>query len=197
MAAPVPTAGAATASPHVSSVVAAAASGTSVGSVFIKHAGNARAHFARVPILVGDAVTDLAERASLERGWNVDAAYVELFLVPVDMVREVQVDLACEAGVLVDANRCLATDMLAEAGIRDRSCLLARLTDSPAAVPGKCAREPVSLLSCSSSWRPEGLTGCAWVPSHAPITPPPVPCRCARCCCCWRWRGPGGVALTG
>ena len=138
-------------SPHATSVVAAAASGASMGSVFVKHAGDARAHFARVPILVGDAVTDLAKRASRELDWRTSAAYVELFLVPISMERVIQRNQALEADVLVDANRCLATDMLAEAGIRDLSCLLARLTDSPVAVPGEWAREPVSLLSCSRS----------------------------------------------
>ena len=67
-----------------SSAAAAAAAGASAGSVFVKRAGEARARFARVPILVGDAVTDLAKRASLERGWGVDAAYVDLFLVSTD-----------------------------------------------------------------------------------------------------------------
>ena len=122
--------------------------GTSVGSVFIKNAGDARAHFAPIDILASDAVGHLAERASLKLDWRTSATYVELFLVPVSMVREVQRDLAREAGVLVDANRCLATDMLAEAGIRDRSCLLARLNDPPAAAPGESVRETASLLSC-------------------------------------------------
>ena len=127
---------------------APAIGGTSLGSIFIKHAGDASARFAPVEIFAGDAVGHLAKRASLERGWTVDAAYVELFVVPVDMVRDVQRDLAREADVLMDANRCLATDMLAEAGIRDRSCLLARLNDPPAAAPGESVRETASLLSC-------------------------------------------------
>jgi len=189
--------GAAAASPHASSVAVAA--GTPVGSVFIKIAGDARAHFAPVDIFASDAVCHLAKRASRELAWGTSAAYVELFLVPAES------EDALAAGkvgpeALILATRLLSSiKALSAVGIFDRSCLLARLTDSPAAVPGECAHEPVSLLSCSRSWRPEGLTGCAWAPSHAPIMPPPVPCRCARCCCCccWRWRGPSGVALTG
>ena len=46
------------------------------GSVFVKRAGDARARFTRVPIFVGDAVTDLAERASLKLEWRTPAAYV-------------------------------------------------------------------------------------------------------------------------
>ena len=133
--------------------------GTSMGSIFIKLAGDARAHFAPVEIFASDAVGHLAERASLKLDWRTSATYVELFLVPVSMVREVQRDLAREAGVLVDANRCLATDMLAEAGILNRSCLLARLTDPPAAASGESVRETASLLSCSNNWRAGGLEG--------------------------------------
>ena len=135
--------------------------GTSVarGSVFIKNAGDPRARFAPIDIFASDAVGHLAERASLKFDWRTSATYVELFLVPVGMVRDVQRDLAREADVLVDTNRCLATDVLAEAGILDRSSLLARLTDPPAAALGESVLETVSLLSCSSSWRPEGLAG--------------------------------------
>jgi hypothetical protein len=142
-----------------SSAAAAAAAGASAGSVFVKRAGDARAHFARVPILVGDAVTDLAERASLERVWGVDAAYVEPFLVPDDRVRDIQLMPEHEAGLLVRENLRLATDSLDEAGIRDCSCLLARLPDPPAAAPGECARAARSLLSCLPSRGPEGLAG--------------------------------------
>ena len=142
-----------------SSAAAAAAAGASAGSVFVKRAGDARARFARVPILVGDAVTDLAKRASLELEWRTTAAYVELFLVPDDLVRVVQRDPAREADVLVDTNLRLATDLLAEAGIRDRSCLLARLPDPPAAAPGECARAIRSLPSCSSRAGAGGARG--------------------------------------
>ena len=141
--------------------------GTSLGSIFIKLAGDARARFAEVAIFDGDTVTRLAKRASVELDWRTSATYVDLFLVPVGMVRDVQRDLAREADVLVGTNRCLATDTLAEAGIRDRCCLLARLTDPPAAAPGESVRETASLLSCSSSWRPEGLAG-----RGIPLAPP-------------------------
>ena len=53
------------------------------------------------------------------------ACVVELFILPVDVKRDVQRDFAREANVVVEANRCPATNSLADAGIRDRSCLLA------------------------------------------------------------------------
>ena len=158
--------------------------GTSLGSIFIKREGDARSRFAEVAIFEADTVTRLAKRASLERGWNVDAAYVDLFLVPVDMVRDVQRDLAREADVLVDTNRCLATDMLAEAGIRDRSCLLARLTDPPTAAAGESVRETASLLSCSSSWWAKRLVGACWDSTGAwgatPLSLTSLPSHCRR-----------------
>ena len=130
---------------------AAAVAGAPAGSVFVKRAGDALARFAEVEIFGADTVTRLAERASLERGWGVDAAYVDLFLVPDGLVEVVQRNPAREADVLVDTNLCLATVLLAEAGIRDRSCLLARLSSPPAAAPGECARAARRLLSCLPS----------------------------------------------
>ena len=60
--------------------VAAAASGAPAGSVFVKRAGDPHARFARVEIYAGDAVTDLAKRASLELEWRTSAAFVDLFV---------------------------------------------------------------------------------------------------------------------
>jgi len=130
---------------------AAAVAGAPAGSVFVKRAGDALARFAEVEIFGADTVTRLAERASLKRSWGVDAAYVDLFLVPDGLVEVVQRNPAREADVLVDTNLCLATVLLAEAGIRDRSCLLARLSSPPAAAPGECARAARRLLSCLPS----------------------------------------------
>jgi len=94
-----------------------------------------------VPILGGDTVARLAKRIAVAfPAWNVGAEDTALFLVPGDLERVVQRDPAREEEVLVAANLCLATDALAEAGIRDRSCLLARLPDPPAAAPGECTR---------------------------------------------------------
>jgi hypothetical protein len=112
-----------------------------------------------VEIFVGDAVGHLAERASLKLDWRTTAAYVELFLVPDDLVRVVQRDPAREADVLVDTNLRLATDLLTEAGIRDRSCLLARLSSPPAAAPGECARAARILLPFSPSRGARGARG--------------------------------------
>ena len=139
---------AATASPaaaHAPSVVAPA-TGTSLGSIFIKHAGDARAHFAPVEIFSGDAVGHLAERASLKFDWRTSAAYVELFLVPAESEDAL---VAGEVGpeALILATRPLSSiKALSAVGIRDHSCLLARLTQSPAAAPGECARKTASLL---------------------------------------------------
>ena len=116
--------------------------GTSLGSIFIKREGDARSRFAKVPILDGDAVTDLAERASQKRGWNVDAAYVELFLVPAESEDEPS---AAEEEEALKQPRLGVGWSLPRAGIISGAWVIARLTDSPAAVPGKCAREPVSL----------------------------------------------------
>ena len=147
------------ASPHASSVVAAAASGTSVGSVFIKHAGDARALFARVPILVGDAVTDLAERASLKLDWRTSAAYVELFLVksagsedPFTTPTQALID-----AVLADGHNVLGEGMpLSLAGIVSGAWIVARLLDPPAAAPGEwVARDcqsPFVLEQLEAGW---------------------------------------------
>ena len=119
--------------------------GTSLGSIFIKLAGDARARFAKVPILVDDAVTDLAERASRKRGWNVDAAYVELFLVKPGGEDEPS---AAEEEEALKQPRLGVGWSLPRAGIISGAWVIARLTGPSAVVPGKCAREPVSLLSC-------------------------------------------------
>ena len=139
---------------------AAAVAGASAGSVFVKRAGDARARFAPVEIFVGDAVGHLTERASLKLDWRTSAAFVDLFLVPDGLVEVVQRNPAREADVLVDTNLCLATVLLAEAGIRDRSCLLARLSSPPAAAPGECARtRPAASFRARRAGGPEGLAG--------------------------------------
>ena len=152
-------AGASPSSTAPASSAAAAVAGAPARSVCVKRAGDARARFAEVEIFEADTVTRLAERASLKRGWDVDAAYVELFLVPDDLVQDIQLVPEREAGVLVRENLRLATDALAEAGIRNRSCLLARLPDPPAAAPGECAHTARSLLSCSPSRGAGGARG--------------------------------------
>jgi hypothetical protein len=130
-----------------------------LGSVFVKRAEVVDASFAEVDIYAGDSVARLADRASAKFRWLVGADKVKFFLVPDSLVRFVQRDPALEADVLVDTNLCLATDLLAEAGIRERSCLLARLSSPPAAAPGECARAARSLLSCSPSRGAGGARG--------------------------------------
>ena len=156
-----PSSSSSSAAAGAAAAAALAAAGASTESVFVKRAGDVDAVFAIVPIFRGDVIADLAERASAKFRWLVGADKVKLFLVPDagGLVRAVQRDPAREADVLVDTNLCLATDTLAEAGISNRSCLLARLTDPPAAAPGECARAARSLLSCSPSRGPEGLAG--------------------------------------
>jgi len=119
-----------------------ASSGASEGSVFVKRAGDASARFARVPIRVGDAVTDLAERASLERGWGVDAAYVELFLVKPagEEPAFATPTLAQIDAVLDNEGNVLGEGVpLSHAGITSGAWVVARL-NAPAAAHGECAR---------------------------------------------------------
>ena len=122
--------------------------GTSVGSIFIKLAGDARARFAEVAIFDNDTVTRVAERASQKRGWNVDAAYVELFLVPAESEDEPS---AAEEEEALKQPRLGVGRSLSRAGIASGAWVIARLTDPSAAAPGECVRETVKLLSCSSS----------------------------------------------
>ena len=136
---------------------AAAAAGASAGSVFVKRAGDASARFARVPILVGDAVTDLAKRASLERGWGVDAAYVDLFLVRTDCAR--RIERGDESEGVGDA--LFSGDRLATIGVVDGAFLLACLSSPPAAAPGECAR---ARLAASFSLIEQGAGGSRDVP---------------------------------
>jgi len=143
-----------------SSVAAAVAGGAPAGSVFVKRAGDVDAVFAKVPIFHGDVIADLAERASAKFSWLVGADKIKLFLVHDGLVEVVQRNPAREADVLVDTNLCLATVLLAEAGIRDRSCLLARLSSPPAAAPGECARtRPAASFRARRAGGPEGLAG--------------------------------------
>ena len=139
-----------------SSSAAAAVAGVSAGCVFVKRAGDARARFAPVDILVGDAVGHLAKRASLERGWGVDAAYVDLFLVPAESEDAIAAGADGSEGLVLATRPLSSIKALSAVGISDRCCLLARLLDPPAAAPGECARAARSLPSCSSSrggWR--------------------------------------------
>ena len=93
-------------------------------------------------IFGADTVTRLAKRASLERSWGVDAAYVDLFLVPDGLVEVVQRNPAREADVLVDTNLCLpfVGGMSGPGGIGLRD------TASPAAIDG------ASPLSVQAHW---------------------------------------------
>ena len=148
-----PPAGASTASPaaHASSV--APATGTLLGSVFVKRNGDARARFAEVAIFDDDTVTRLAERASLKLDWRTSAAYVDLFLVKPG--GEDEPSAAEEEGALKQPRLGVGWS-LPRAGIISDAWVIARLLDPPAAAPGECVREPVSLLSCLRSWGPEG-----------------------------------------
>ena len=159
-----------------------------VGSVFIKLAGTPDS-FDKVGIIDGDDVSDLAKRASTELDWRVKASKVHLFLVPGKLVRPVQIDPSKhEATVLVVANRRLATDTLATAGIVDGSCLLARVVEASAAAPGECAstvRWPFTFSALGSGWgcgNVHGVTrtSCARSPAHvAHVTPDPTPFICS------------------
>jgi len=124
---------------------AAAVAGASAGSVFVKRAGDARARFAPVEIFVGDAVGHLAKRASLERGWGVDAAYVDLFVVSARSAKAVE---GGDESVGVAAKRLFSGDKLSAIGIVDGAFLLARLPSLQAAAPGECARARLAASFC-------------------------------------------------
>jgi hypothetical protein len=127
---------------------AAASAAALAGSVFLKRAGDARARFARVPILVGDAVTDLAERASLKLEWRTPAAYVDLFLVKPGGVDEPS---AAEEEEALKQSRVGVGWPLSRAGIASGAWVIARLLSPLVAAPGGCAQETCSLPSCSLS----------------------------------------------
>jgi hypothetical protein len=147
---------------------AAAAAGAPAGSVFVKRAGDARARFAPVEIFVGDAVGHLAKRASLERGWGVDAAYVDLFLVRTAFAEAVE---GGDESAGIAAKKLFSGAPLAHAGVSNGAFLLARLSSPPAAAPGECARAARSLPSCSPSTGGRGARGTCerfrWVFSRA------------------------------
>ena len=147
---------AAAAAAVAATAAAAAAAGASAGSVFVKRSDDARARFAPVEIFVGDAVGHLAKRASLERGWGVDAAYVDLFLVKPDGDDE---PIAAEEEAALTQPRLQVGWLLSRARISSGAWVLARLPDPPAAAPGECARAARSLLSCSPSRRAGGARG--------------------------------------
>ena len=115
---------------------AAVAVGASAGSVFVKRAGDVDVVFAKVPIFHGDAIADLAERASAKFHWLVGADKVKLFLVPVES------EDAVAAGEDGSEERVLALrplssiKALADVGVLAGSCLLAQLLEPPAAAPG-------------------------------------------------------------
>ena len=130
------------------------------GSVFVKRAGDVDAVFAKVEIFGADTVTRLAERASLKLDWRTTAAYVDLFLVPAESEEAVD---SGESGseALVLATRPLSSiKALSAVGIRDRCCLLARLSSPPTAAPGECARtRPAASFRARRAGGPEGLAG--------------------------------------
>ena len=147
-----PSASASSAAAATAAAAAAlAVAGASTESVFVKRAGDVDAVFAKVPIFHGDVIADLAERASAKFRWLVGADKIKLFLVPADSEDAVAAGVDGSEGLALATRPLSSIKALSAVGILNRSCLLARLTDPPAAVSGKCARETASLLSCSSS----------------------------------------------
>jgi len=114
----------------------AAAGGVSAGSVFVKRSDVARAHFAEVDIFEADTVARLADRASLKRGWGVDAAYVDLFLVKPGGNDE---PTAAEEGAALAQPRLQVGWLLSRALISSGAWVVARLPSLPAAAHGECA----------------------------------------------------------
>ena len=154
---------AASASSAAAATAAAAAAlavaGASTESVFVKRAGDEDAVFAKVPIFHGDAIADLAERASAKFRWLVGADKIKLFLVPADSEDAVAAGVDGSEGLVLATRPLSSIKALSAVGIRDRCCLLARLPDPPAAAAGECARAARSLPSCSSSRGAGGARG--------------------------------------
>jgi hypothetical protein len=129
----------------------AASGGASVCSVFVKRSGD-ETSFARMPILAGDAVTDIAERASTKFAWPVGADKVKLFLVCSDRAPYVERGDESEGvgGTLFSGGK------LADVEVVDGCYVLARLSGPPrppgppAAAPGECARARAFHLRSSS-----------------------------------------------
>ena len=115
----------------------AAAGGVSAGSVFVKRSDDVRAHFAEVDIFEADTVARLADRASLKRGWGVDAAYVDLFLVKPGGDDE---PTAAEEGAALAQPRLQVGWLLSRALISSGAWVVARLPSLQAAAHGECAR---------------------------------------------------------
>ena len=128
--------GAPPAAAGASSAAASTAPGAPAGSVFVKRAGDARARFAEVFIFEGDTVARLAKRASLELGWGVSAAYVDLFLVKPAGEDEPS---AAEEEEALKQPRLQVGRPLPRAGVASGAWVVARLPDAPAAVllPGQ------------------------------------------------------------
>ncbi len=105
----------------------AASTGAAGGTVFIKRTGTDR--FSRVKVKTGDAVADLAKRASSECAWGVSAARLDLFLVRADRAQFVQDGDESEGvgGALFSGAK------LAAVGVADGAFLLARVLGPPAA----------------------------------------------------------------
>jgi hypothetical protein len=115
--------------------------------------------FAEVDIYAGDSVARLAERASAKFRWLVGADKIKLFLVPADSEDAVAAGVDGSEGLVLATRPLSSIKALSVVGISNRSCLLARLPDPPAAAPGECARAARSLLSCSPSRGAGGARG--------------------------------------
>ena len=138
------------------STAGSAAPGAPAGSVFVKRAGDARARFAKVAIFEGDAVTDLAERATLKLGWGVSAAYVDLFLVKLGGDRDFATPTQAQIdAVLADEGKLLGEGVpLSRAGVASGAWVVARLQDAPAAAP-----RPGQAPPAGGAGQPDGPAG--------------------------------------
>ena len=139
-------------STHIADGTIGSAVPAAIAAVFIKRAGVPDAAFVEVGIFAGDTVARLVKRACAKLLWRGSVDRVKLFLVPAE--REDNVDAGDDASeALVLSTRPLSSiKALSAVGVHNRSCLLVRLPDPPAAAPGECAHSTFSLLLCSSSW---------------------------------------------
>jgi hypothetical protein len=87
------------------------------------------------------ACADVADLAALIAGafpaWSVGAEDIALFLVPAESEDAVAAGEDGSETLVLAARPLSSIKALSAAGIRDRSCLLARLPDAPAPTPGE------------------------------------------------------------
>ena len=135
-------AGAGTSSAAALAHIPAVAVGAPGASVFVKRAGQLDASFAPVNIFAGDSVGHLAKRASSDLNWPGSADKVKLFLLSkydAEDIAEGRDVVGVERNVFDTLHPLSSIKELSTVSVVAGSCLLARLAEASAAVPGGAA----------------------------------------------------------